>query len=389
MLGSAGSIGTQTLEVIARLNGLHERDEHPTRYDVVALATGANARTLAEQGAAHPGARLGLRTDAGGSPPGALVGADAAERLVRETGPDLVVSAIVGSAGLPATLAAVERGADVALANKETLVAAGGLVTDAARRSGARLLPVDSEHAAIWQAMQDGRAGVCPPCRAPAEVARVVLTASGGAFRDTPAGELARVTPARALEHPTWSMGDKITVDCATLANKALEVIEAHWLFGLEPERLGVLVHRQSIVHSLVEYRDGNVLAQLGTNDMRIAIQHALAFPARLPSPAPALDLARVGELTFEEPDPARFPALSLAWRVMRAGGTSGAVFNAGNEEAVAAFLGGRTPFTSIAELAEAALDAIDPAPVRTLGDVLEADAQARAFVRSRLQGGR
>lgn len=388
LLGSTGSIGTQTLDVIASLNRAHEQGRHPVRYTVVGLAAGSNSDTLARQAAQCPGAACAIARAGGNSPAGALIGPDAPERLVRDLAPDLVVSAIVGAAGLPATLAAAELGADIALANKEALVAAGSLVVEAARRSGARLLPVDSEHAAVWQALSRvapdaQRTALCPPCTAPPEVARIVLTASGGAFRDTPLADLPAVTPDAALAHPTWAMGDKITIDCATMVNKAFELLEAHWLFGVDADRLGVLVHRQSIVHSLVTYHDGNTIAQLGPSDMRIAIQHALTFPHRLPSPAAALDLASAGPLTFEPPDDRRYPALALAWRVLGEGGTAGAVFNAANEQAVAAFLARQIPFTRIADLCALALDALPAAPVRCLGDAMDADARARAFVAS------
>ncbi|MEQ8770326.1 MAG: 1-deoxy-D-xylulose-5-phosphate reductoisomerase [Phycisphaerales bacterium] len=387
LLGSTGSIGTQTLDVINHLNALHERGEHPTRYDVVALATGSNTGALLAQADAFPNAVTAVASEAGAGT--TFAGPDAATSVIRESSPDLVVSAIVGVAGLPATLAAVESGADVALANKESLVAAGDLVTRTAARTGSRLLPVDSEHAAIWQAMQrHDRTQVCPPCRAPEEVRRVVLTASGGAFRDTPADELARVTPEQALAHPTWDMGAKITIDCATLINKALELIEARWLFDLTSDRLGVVVHRESIVHSLVEYRDGNVLAQLGTNDMRIAIQHALTFPGRAPTRTDALDLAALGSLSFEEPDLDRFPGLGLAWRVIDEGGDAGAALNGANEAAAAAFLAGRIPFPAIADLCARALDGRTPARIDSLEDALRADSGARAQVERLIAGG-
>ncbi len=387
LLGSTGSIGTQTLDVINHLNTLHERGDHPTRYDVVALATGSNTDALRAQSAAFPDAVTAIATDSDAHV--ALTGPDAAASVVRETAPDLVVSAIVGIAGLPATLAALESGADVALANKESLVAAGDLVTRTASRTGARLLPIDSEHAAIWQAMQSSdRSPVCPPCRAPDEVRRVTLTASGGAFRDTPADELAHVTPEQALAHPTWDMGAKITIDCATLINKALELIEARWLFDLASDRLGVVVHRESVVHSLVEYRDGNVLAQLGTNDMRIAIQHALTFPRRVETRTDPLNLATLGSLSFEEPDIDRFPGLALAWRVIDAGGTSGAVLNGANEAAVAAFLDGSIPFPHIADLCARVLDEHTPRRLDSLACALEADTAARAAVQRLIAGG-
>ncbi|GJM18565.1 MAG: 1-deoxy-D-xylulose 5-phosphate reductoisomerase [Phycisphaeraceae bacterium] len=388
VLGSAGSIGTQTLAVLDHLNALHARGEHPTRYEVVALATGSNAATLAAQSRQWPGAALAVASPAADLPDGARTGPGSPADLVRDTAPDLVVSAIVGVAGLPPTLAALELGADVALANKESLVAAGDLVVRTAHRTGARLLPIDSEHAAIWQALHRAdRTAVCPPCTASPAVARVTLTASGGAFRDTPADQLAHVTPEQALAHPTWDMGDKITIDCATLINKALELIEARWLFGLGNDRLGVVVHRESVVHSLVAYRDGNVLAQLGTNDMRIAIQHAITFPARALSPAEPLCLSALGSLTFEEPDLARFPGLALATRVIDAGANAGAVLNGANEAAVGAFLAGRIPFPRIAELCAHALDDTPAHNIDTLEDALRADAAARAAVEHRIAG--
>lgn len=415
VLGSTGSIGTQTLNVIRHLNTVHDAGLSPTRFEVVGLAAGRNADLLAEQAAAtrcravaiadeqsagrlaaHLEARQGPDTQ---SEARVLSGEDAAERLVQAVSADLVVAAMVGVAGLPATLAAVQAGTPVALANKETLVAAGALVVPAAKRSGARLLPVDSEHAAIWQALAaagdchgqgdepDTHAPrhLCPPCACPGDVERVTLTASGGPFREWSADRIASATPAEALNHPTWSMGAKVTIDSASLTNKALELLEAHHLFGLPPEKLDAVVHPQSIVHSLVTFRDGSVIAQLDEPDMRSPIQRALTFPHRLPGNTPRLDLARVGSLTFEAPDLDRFPALTLAERAMRAGGTAGAVLNAANEAAVARFLSDNPRrairFGEIARLTAAAMDALPATPMHTLEDCLQADRAARAWV--------
>lgn len=431
LLGCTGSIGTQTAETIDHLNALHARGAYATRFEVVGLAAGSNAAGLAEMAARYPGARLALANGNGcandaGLPAGTLRGADAALELIRSTPCDLVLAAMVGAAGLPATLEAVTRGIDVALANKETLVAAGELVVPAALKSGARLLPVDSEHSALWQCLQgrhgeeshgatpprprshegkgrhggqgshDDLAGACcPPFAAPpASVSRIVLTASGGPFRTWPREKILTATPAEALKHPTWTMGRKVTIDSASLTNKALEVLEAHWLYAMPAERIGVLVHPQSIVHSFVEYADGSVIAQLGSPDMRAPIQYALTFPHRPDGVARKLDWRALSRLDFEEPDLERFPALGLAYDVIRTGGTAGAVFNAANEAAVEAFLaqvdGGAgttsgVPFGVIPELTARALREIGTSPVRDLADVLEADREARAFVRAAL----
>jgi 1-deoxy-D-xylulose-5-phosphate reductoisomerase len=408
VLGSAGSIGTQTLDVIAHLNRLHERGEFPTFTRVVGLATGGNAGALAEQQRRFGVERVAVATpgERAGELRGAIVGPGSAEALVREVEADVVVSAIVGVAGLPATLAAVELGRDVAIANKETLVAAGELVIPAACRSGSRLLPVDSEHCALWQCVQGRHQGIeasghrgdagrsiagapCPPCDGLAGVRRAILTASGGPFRTWSLERIRGATPEEALRHPTWAMGPKVTIDCASLTNKALEVIEAHWLFGLPADKIEVLVHPQSLVHAIVEFEDGAVLAQLGASDMRCPIQYALTWPARPDGIARRIDFAALRSLEFEPPDLERFPALGLAWRVIREGGTSGAVFNAANEAAVQAFLrpagAGRIPFHRIAELTRGAMDALGSAPMRSLDDALGADVAARAWVTGRL----
>jgi len=407
LLGATGSIGRQTVEVVEHLARVGKRDPQRTgglsasanaarsapaspRVEIVGLAAGERSEELFRLAA-----RLGVRDLALVSngkehtpPPGARLrlGADAAERLVREVDADVVVAAMVGAAGLPATLAALERGRDVALANKETLACAGALVVSTARRSGARLLPIDSEHSAAWQCLP---AGLCPPCELGPEVRRLVLTASGGPFRTTPLEEMRGATPEAALDHPTWSMGPKVTIDSATMMNKALEMLEAHWLFGLEGERIGVLVHPTSIAHAMIEYADGSVIAQLGAPDMRTPIQHALTWPRRLPGLAPAPDLPAQASLPFEAPDERRFPALALAREVIALAGCAGAVFNAANEAAVEAFLRRRIPFGAVTELVGEALHSLAPqarpeaAP--SLEEIREADRRARAFVRERL----
>lgn len=402
VLGSTGSIGRQTLEVVSSLNRLAFEDRFPRRVEIVGLAAGNDLNLLAEQAAAHGVGDVAIARDDdkakdGLDPFRARHGADAAERLVREVDCDIVVSAIVGFAGLRATLAAVEKGAHVALANKETLVAAGSVVTDAARRSGARLLPVDSEHSGVWQCLMgvpfdtppaSGRGqgeGLVPPCALPEAVSRVTLTASGGALRDWPLEKLELATAKDALAHPTWAMGPKVTIDCASLMNKAFELIEAHWLFGLRSDRLGAILHPQSIVHAMVETADGSVLAQMGSPDMRTPIQIALTWPDRAPVAHTPLDLAKLSTLEFRPIDERRYPAYALAREVMDAPedkGTLGAIMNAANEEAVAAFMDGKIPFGAIVRLVRQAMDSVGARPARTLDDVLAADASARMFVR-------
>jgi 1-deoxy-D-xylulose-5-phosphate reductoisomerase len=379
LLGSTGSIGEQTLSVVA---------EFPERFRVTALAAGRNVAKLAEQvrrfrpervaladaeGARELRARLGRET------PELEVGA-AGLVAVAEHPADLVVAGLVGALGLAPTLAAIRAGRDVALANKEVLVMAGALVRRELVASGTRLLPVDSEHSAIFQALAGQRRE---------DVARLVLTASGGPFRCWPAEKIARASVSEALAHPNWRMGPKITIDSATLANKALEVIEARWLFDVEPEQVSVVVHPQSIVHSLVELVDGSVLAQLGLPDMRVPIACALAWPERLPLDGPRLELGQVGQLDFEPPDLERFPCLALAWRALAGAETGPAVLNAANEEAVAAFLASRIRLPDIAAVNERVLDAYlaahDGAALRDLDDVLTADAWARESAREAL----
>jgi 1-deoxy-D-xylulose-5-phosphate reductoisomerase len=395
ILGSTGSIGTQALEVVAHLNSLHEQGASRHHYEVVGLAAGTNAALLAGQAERFEVRDAALAAPV--PPPAALsgwcsrhgstlrTGPAAAEALVREVECDIVLAAMVGAAGLPATLAAAELGRDIALANKETLVAAGALIVPLAQKTGSRLLPVDSEHSAVWQALQS-LGPITPPCDAPRGVERITLTASGGPFRAWPKDRIDRATPEEALNHPTWSMGRKITVDCASLTNKALEVIEAHHLFGLPSDRIDVLIHPASIVHAMVEFADGSTIAQMGPPDMRLPIQHALCFPHRPPSLAPRLDWREIRRLEFEEPDLARFPALALAARVIDAGGAAGAVFNADNEAAVEAFLAGRVPFGRIPALSAAALAELGAPPIATLADALAADAEARRFVERSLR---
>lgn len=378
VLGSTGSIGTQTLEV---LRALVDQGE-PWR--IVGLAAGANHALLFEQAQQWGVTELAARADSQDTPQGVRLrtGVDAAQRLVEEVECDLIVAAIVGSAGLKATLAGVDLGRDIALANKETLVAAGSIVVERAAKSGARLLPVDSEHAGVWQCLHSSADGfIAPPFTASSDIERVTLTASGGALRDWPLERIENATPEQALAHPNWSMGAKVTIDCASLTNKALELVEARWLFGLTSDRLAAVIHPQSIIHAMVSYRDGSLIAQLGEPDMRCPIQYALTAPRRPKGITQAADLAQIGSLTFAEPDHERFPALGLGFRVIDEGGTSGAVFNAANEAAVEAFLAGRIPFGRIARLTAAAMDALPPSPVRDLEDALAADAEARRYV--------
>ncbi|MCX8071534.1 MAG: 1-deoxy-D-xylulose-5-phosphate reductoisomerase [Candidatus Binatia bacterium] len=375
ILGSTGSIGTTTLDVVSRF---------PDKFRVVALAAGTRVERLVDQAR-----KFQPRLVAVGSEDAAdefrqrfpdfrgkvVHGPSGLELCATAPEAELVVSALVGAVGLVPTLRAVQLGKAVALANKEVLVAAGPLVTRAAKETGATLWPIDSEHNAIFQALRGHR---------PEHVRRIILTASGGPFLRTPKEELVHVTPDQALQHPTWKMGAKITVDSATLMNKGLEVIEAHWLFGLERERIDVVIHPQSIVHSFVEYQDGSLLAQLGIPDMSIPIAYVLGYPDRLPLDyLPRLDLARAGHLQFESPDPERFPCLQLAYEALARGGTAPAVLNAANEEAVAAFLSRSIRFVDIPEIVEAVLHAHEPREVSSLDRVLEADQWARRHARS------
>jgi len=358
ILGSTGSIGQSALAVV---------DAHPDKLRVVALAArGVNRARFDEQVAKYRPARAVLATEHG---PDCLI------EIATHPDADVVLFASSGTAALDAVLAAIDAGKTIALANKEVLVMAGSVVMAAAQQRGVAVLPVDSEHNAIHQ---------CLHGRPSSEVKRLILTASGGPFREMPAAQLAAVTAEDALRHPTWRMGPKITIDSATLMNKGLEVIEARWLFDVGPERVDVVVHPQSVVHSLVEMRDGSWLAQLGVPDMRVPIAVSLAHPERLPLLAgdgiERLDLARVARLDFEAPDPARFPCLALAYAALASDEVAPAVLNAANEEAVAAFLAGRIPFPAIADTNAAVLAAHRAGgALRDLRDVLDADAWARA----------
>jgi len=370
VLGSTGSIGLSTLDVARRL-----RD----RCRVVGLAARSQWEVLRDQVSEFKPTRVALsdasaverlRKAVDGAGVRLLGGPEGVVGVATADDADVVLSAITGYAGLEPGLAALRAGKTLALANKESLVTAGPLMLEAARAGNAAILPVDSEHSAIFQALASGKRE---------EVRKVVITASGGPFRKSTLKEMEEAGPDQALRHPTWNMGPKITIDSATMMNKALEIIEARWLFGLEPDQIEVLVHPQSIVHSLVEFRDGSVIAQLGVPDMRVPIQYALTWPERAEADGRRLDLAKVGSLTFEAPDLERFPAIALGFRVVREGGTAGAVLNAANEVAVEAFLARKLKFTRIAAVVGEVLDARPPIPAPTLDDIRAADAWARA----------
>lgn len=370
LLGATGSIGDSTLDVVRA---------HPDRFSIACLCGGRNVGKLAAAirefrpacAAIADEARrdelAGLVRDTGCA---VLGGTEGVLECVRRSEANLCVSAIVGSAGLRPTLEAINLGIDIALANKETLVAAGAIVTRRVRDKNVRLLPVDSEHAAALQ---------CMNCGARSEVERLILTASGGPFFGKKLPELEKITPREALAHPTWNMGPKITVDSASLANKALEVIEAHWLFDLPYDRIDVLVHRQSLVHALVQYRDGSMLAQLAAPDMRLPIQYALNYPERLPMNLPRLGVKELGQMTFALPDPESFPMLDLGYAAGQEGGLMPAVYSAANEEAVALFLTERIGFTEIPRAVEAAMRQAPAVKDPSLDDIFEAEAQARA----------
>ena len=376
ILGATGSVGTSTLDLVER---------NPERFEVVAVTAATNSEALADI-ARRTGAALAVVSDEArlpdlaerlaGSGCRAAAGTDALiEAAAGEA--ELVIAAIVGCAGLRPVMAAVEAGRTVALANKEALVTAGALMTEAATRSGATLLPVDSEHNAIFQ---------CLACGRKEDVAKIVLTASGGPFRTASAAAMREATPAEAVAHPNWSMGAKISVDSATMMNKGLELIEAHYLFGLPADRIDILIHPQSVVHSLVEFVDGSVLAQLGSPDMRIPIAYALAWPERIATPAQRLDLATVARLEFEAPDFSRFPALGLARQALLAGGSAPIVLNAANEAAVARFLASEIGFTDIARIVGQSLAEHDFAAPRSIVEVLEIDRLTRQRVAAALQ---
>jgi 1-deoxy-D-xylulose-5-phosphate reductoisomerase len=377
ILGATGSIGRSTLDVIAR---------HPARFRAFALTANTQSdelfdlclvhrphvAVLVEEGGA---ATLRARLAAAGVSTEVLAGESGLVAVVERPEVDTVMAAIVGAAGLAPTLAAARAGKKILLANKEALVMAGPIFMGAVQERGAQLLPIDSEHNAIFQCLPPRASAGLEACG----VRRILLTGSGGPFRTRPLADLAQVTPAEACAHPTWNMGRKISVDSATMMNKALEIIEAHWLFAAPPSRIEVVVHPQSVVHSMVEYADGSVIAQLGHPDMRTPIAQALAHPDRIEAGVASLDLARLGALTFEAPDFKRFRALALAYEVLASGGTAPAIFNAANEVAVAAFLQGRLPFVRITDVIESALARVPPAAATTIDDVLDADRRARS----------
>ena len=377
ILGSTGSIGISTLDVVAR---------HPDRFRVLALTAHSKADNLFEQCLSFKpryavlldeaaAAQLSQKIAAAGLDTEVLCGIEALEFVSSLPEVDAVMAAIVGAAGLRPTLAAARAGKKILLANKETLVMAGRIFMDAVRLHGATLLPIDSEHNAIFQALPHSYSGDL----AASGVSKILLTASGGPFRNTPLNELQQVTPEQACAHPNWVMGRKISVDSATMMNKGLEVIEAHWLFNAPADAIQVVVHPQSVIHSLVQYVDGSVLAQLGNPDMRTPIAYALAYPERIAAGVDALDLAKVATLNFKAPDFVRFPCLALAYQALRAGGTAPAVLNAANEVAVAAFLDKKLSFLAIPRVIEDVLAALPVAIVNTLDDVLAADEAARA----------
>lgn len=386
ILGATGSIGRSTLDVVAR---------HPDRFCVHALTGHTRIAELAVQCRTFAPARAVVATAADADALRALLGGRGARRIQIDHGPaalcdvareaDVVMAAIVGAAGLRSAMAAAEAGRRVLLANKEALVMAGSLFTDAIAASGATLLPIDSEHNAIFQCMPV--AGGTTPSGPDRRVSRLVLTASGGPFRTFSVERMADVTPDEACAHPNWSMGRKISVDSATMMNKGLEVIEARWLFGMSADRIDVVIHRQSVIHSMVQYIDGSVLAQMGNPDMRTPIAHALAYPERVESGVRPLDLAAVGRLDFEKPDLSRFPCLGLAYDALQAGGSAPAVLNAANEVAVAAFLDRRIGFGDIAPLIRRVLDTVDAPAAGGLDEVLAIDRRARSAAEQALSG--
>jgi 1-deoxy-D-xylulose-5-phosphate reductoisomerase len=379
ILGSTGSIGTNTLDIVAKF---------PDQFRVVGLTAGTNVDKIEEQvrtfkplvvALSDPQAADALRARCQGQPVRILAGVEGLSEVARLPEADLVISAIVGGAGLVPTLAAIQAGKPVALANKEPMVMAGQLMQEEARKRGVRIFPVDSEHSAIFQSMEGHRRE---------DIRRLILTASGGPLWDFSLAQMRETKPERALQHPNWKMGAKITIDSATLMNKGLEVVEARWLFDIPASQIEVLVHRESIIHSLVEYRDGSVIAQLGLPDMRTPISYAMKYPERLPLDQPSLDLAAIGKLTFHRPDHDRFPCLGLGYEALKTGGTMPATLNAANEIAVAAYLREDIGFLDIAATIRATMDAHQPRPVSTLEDALDADRWARekagSLIRSR-----
>jgi len=385
ILGSTGSIGTSTLDVVAR---------HPEKFEIFALTANRQVDLLFRQceqfkpryavlldGAAASCLRSQIKT--AGLQTEVLVGVDALEQVCVLPEVDSVMAAIVGAAGLRPTLAAAQAGKKILLANKESLVMAGDIFMDAVRSSGAVLLPIDSEHNAIFQSLPHDYDGDMQA----QGVRRILLTASGGPFRNTPMSELERITPDQACAHPNWVMGRKISVDSATMMNKGLEVIEAHWLFNAFADDIQVVIHPQSVIHSLVEYIDGSVMAQLGNPDMRTPIAYGLAYPDRIDSGVASLDLFKAATMDFVEPDEQRFPCLALAYQALRAGGTAPALLNAANEVAVAAFLDEHISFLAIPQVIAEVMDNLSTETVQSLDDVLEADAQARRLAEQYIEG--
>jgi 1-deoxy-D-xylulose-5-phosphate reductoisomerase len=369
ILGSTGSIGTNTLDIVERF---------PDEFRVASLSAGTNDEKLEEQirrfkprmvALSKESAAARLRQRCAGLPVEILSGTDGLARVASVPEADMVISAIVGGAGLMPTLAAIRANKHIALANKEPMVMAGKLMQEEARKHGVRIFPVDSEHSAIFQSLEGHRLE---------DVRRLILTASGGALWTLNKEELQDVTPERALLHPNWKMGAKITIDSATLMNKGLEVVEARWLFDIPESRIDVLIHRESIIHSLVEYQDRSMIAQLGLPDMRTPISYAMRYPERMPLDLPSLDLTEIGKLTFCKPDHDRFPCLGLGYESLRVGGTMPATMNAANEVAVEAFLNGGIRFVEIAEIIRCTMEAHQPRGVETLDDALEADRWAR-----------
>lgn len=376
ILGATGSVGQSTLDLVNR---------DPEAFDVIALTAHRDVTGLART-ARENGAKLAVigDPDLAGELEEALAGSDiqtaAGAGAICDAAAmdaDFVMAAIVGAAGVRPVMAAIKAGTTVGLANKESLVSAGSLMLEAARDRGVTILPVDSEHNAIFQCFDHDR---------PGGIASIILTASGGPFREWTRDEMRDVTPERAVQHPNWSMGAKISIDSATLMNKGLELIEARYLFDLPPDDCRIVVHTQSVIHSLVEYRDGSVLAQLGAPDMRIPIAHTLAWPERMETPCERLDLAEIARLDFEEPDAGRFPAIALARSAMEAGGARPAILNAANEEAVAAFLAKRIGFLDIAKIVANVLDGYAPDAPDTLDDVFAIDAEARAHAQQQME---
>lgn len=369
ILGSTGSIGTNTLDIVQRF---------PEDFRVIGLTAGGNIDKLEAQirsfkppmvAVSTAASAATLRARCAGLPVEILSGEDGIAQVAAMPGAELVISAIVGAAGLVPTLAAIRSGKHIALANKEPMVMAGKLMQAEARRHGVRIFPVDSEHSAIFQSLEGHRLE---------DVRRLILTASGGALWTLTKEQLLAVTPERALQHPNWKMGSKITIDSATLMNKGLEVVEARWLFDIDESRIDVLVHRESIIHSLVEYEDRSMIAQLGLPDMRTPISYAMRYPERMPLDLPSLDLTEVGKLTFCKPDHDRFPCLNLGYESLRTGGTMPAAMNAANEIAVDAFLNGGIRFVEIAEVIRSTMDAHRHREITGLDDALEADRWAR-----------